>query len=144
MKLICTASKVSWFTVGREYDATWITLKFQWLLRDDAGDSWELEDYANGYRTERLEDAEFSIAQVYEPVTAADDPFDDYLAKEMQEAHEDILAAVMQMANEEGIGTEFNAQVVKLRKVFDKLAKKPETQRAFLLALAYIGEEKSQ
>lgn len=125
MKLICTASKVSWFTVGREYDATWITLKFQWLLRDDAGDSWELEDYANGYRTERLEDAEFAV------VTGA-------------QTSADMLNEIRQMAFDEGIGTEFNAQVVKLRKVFDKLAKKPETQRAFLLALAYIGEEQSQ
>lgn len=124
MKLICTASKVSWFTVGREYDATWLTLKFQWLLRDDAGDSWELEDYANGYRTERLEDAEFAV------VTGAP-------------TSADMLNEIRQMAFDEGIGTEFNAQVVKLRKVFDKLAKKPETQRAFLLALAYIGEEKA-
>ena len=54
-----------------------------------------------------------------------------------------MLNEIRQMAFDEGIGAEFNAQVVKLRKVFDKLAKKPETQRAFLLALAYIGEEKA-
>lgn len=122
MKLICTASKVSWFTVGREYDATWLTLKIQWLLRDDAGDSWELEEYANGYRTERLEDAEFAVAQ----------------------EHEDILAAVMQMAEEEDCVNLVNYNLTFFRSYWQAAAKNPKQQRAFLLAMAYFSEEQSQ
>lgn len=140
MKLICTASKVSWFTVGREYE---MSIPRQ-VTDDGVGKdlmTWPLEPHKGGYRTEFLEDAEFSVVQEYEPITAADDVL--FSEEELREEHEALLAAVVQMAEEEGIGTEFNAQVVKLRKVFDKLAKKPETQRAFLLALAYIGEEKA-
>lgn len=68
MKLICTASKVSWFTVGREYE----TDLTQFVIDDDRF-KWRLEPHEGGYRTEFLEDAEFSVAQDYEPVTAADD-----------------------------------------------------------------------
>ena len=61
MKLICTASKVSWFTVGREYEAD-----ENMRVTEDIGEAfgvwtWTIEPYNGGYRTERLEDAEFAV-----------------------------------------------------------------------------------
>lgn len=141
MKLICTASKVSWFTVGREYE-----VGRDFRVKDDEGrDSlaWPIERHNGGYRTAMLEDAEFSVAQEYEPIMAADDPFDQYLAKEQQEAHEAILAAVVQMADEEGCRDSFDRHLATIRHRFG-LLKNPQSQRAFLLALAYFAEEKSQ
>lgn len=135
MKLICTASKVSWFTVGREYEMV------HCRLEDDDGVRWLIEPYREGYRTERLEDAEFSIAQGYEPVTAADDVL--YTAEELRQEHEELLAAVVQMADEEGIRDSFDRHLATIRHRFG-LLKNPQSQRAFLLALAYFAEEKSQ
>lgn len=116
MKLICTASKVSWFTVGREYE-----MDEYGVVKDDSkGDwsnmFWPLEPHKGGYRTEFLEDAEFSVAQDYEPVTAAD---------------------------EEGVRDSFDRHLATIRHRFG-LLKNPQSQRAFLLALAYFAEEKSQ
>lgn len=139
MKLICTASKVSWFTVGREYE---VGLDFR--VKDDEGrDSlaWPIERHKGGYRTEFLEDAEFSVAQDYEPVTAADDG--PYTVEELQQEHEELLAAVVQMADEEGIRDPFDRHLTTIRHRFG-LLKNPQSQRAFLLALAYFAEEKSQ
>ena len=135
MKLICTASKVSWFTVGREYDS------HQNWVYDNDGDEWEVGLYGEGYRTGFLEDAEFSVAQDYEPVTAADDG--PYTAEELQQEHEELLAAVVQMADEEGIRDSFDRHLATIRHRFG-LLKNPQSQRAFLLALAYFAEEKSQ
>lgn len=135
MKLICTASKVSWFTVGREYE-----VDENMRVTDDSGGafgvwSWVVETHNGGYRTERLEDAEFSIAPGYEPVTAADDvPLSE---------HEALLAAVVQMANEEGCRDSFDRHLATIRHRFG-LLKNQQSQRAFLLALAYFAEEKSQ
>lgn len=135
MKLICTASKVSWFTVGREYnsDQDWVC--------DNDGDEWVVGSYGNCYRTELLEDAEFSVVQEYEPITAADDAL--YSEEELQEEHEALLAAVVQMADEEGIRDSFDRHLASIRHRFG-LLKNPQSQRAFLLALAYFAEEKSQ
>lgn len=132
MKLICTASKVSWFTVGREYEMSYSRLK------DDDKVWWFIERHNGGYRTEMLEDAEFSVAQGYEPATAAGDapPFE-------QVEHEALLAAVVQMADEEGCRDSFDRHLATIRHRFG-LLKNPQSQRAFLLALAYFAEEKSQ
>lgn len=137
MKLICTASKVSWFTVGREYE-----VDENMRVTDDSGGafgvwSWVVETHNGGYRTERLEDAEFSV--VPEPVTAADDA-----PPSEQVQHEALLAAVVQMADEEGCRASFDMHLAKLRKVYRKMAGSNSHQRAFLLALAYFAEEKSQ
>lgn len=137
MKLICTASKVSWFTVGREYETD-----ERMRVNDDdnkASLPWIIEPYNGGYRTERLNDAEFSIAHYYEPVTAADDA-----PPSEQVQHEALLAAVEHMADEEGCRASFDMHLVKLRKVYRKMAGSNSHQRAFLLALAYFAEEKSQ
>jgi hypothetical protein len=141
MKLICTASKVSWFTVGREYE-----VDENMRVTDDSGGafgvwSWVVETHNGGYRTERLEDAEFSIAPGYEPVTAADDVL--YSEEELQEEHEALLASVVQMADEEGCRDSFDRHLETIRHRFG-LLKNPQSQRAFLLALAYFAEEKSQ
>lgn len=138
MKLICTASKVSWFTVGREYE-----VDENMRVTDDSGGafgvwSWVVETHNGGYRTERLEDAEFSVVQEYEPVTAADDA-----PPSEQVQHEALLAAVVQMADEEGCRDSFDRHLATLRHRFG-LLKNPQSQRAFLLALAYFAEEKSQ
>lgn len=129
MKLICTASKVSWFTVGREY-----VTENGVRVEDNDRLMWHFEPHNGVYRTENLEDAEFSIAQGYEPVTTAAD------AALFNEA---LLAAVVQMANEEGIRDSFNRHLASIRHRFG-LLKNPQSQRAFLLALAYFAEEKSQ
>lgn len=133
MKLICTASKVSWFTVGREYE-----VGRDFRVKDDEGrDSlaWPIERHNGGYRTAMLEDAEFSVTPGYEPVTAADDaPLSE---------HEALLAAVVQMADEEGCRDSFDRHLATIRHRFG-LLKNPQSQRAFLLALAYFAEEKSQ
>lgn len=131
MKLICTASKVSWFTVGREYEMDMFN-----RVQDDNKDReapwfWPLEPHKEGYRTEFLEDAEFTIAP--EPVAAAD-------AALFNEA---LLAAVVQMADEEGCRDSFDRHLATIRHRFG-LLKNPQSQRAFLLALAYFAEEKSQ
>ena len=131
MKLICTASKVSWFTVGREYEADEnmrVTDDDEKMYRQ----SWFLEPHNGGYRTERLEDAEFAIAP--EPVAAADSAL----------FNEALLAAVVQMADEEGCRASFDMHLAKLRKVYRKMAGSNSHQRAFLLALAYFAEEQSQ
>lgn len=136
MKLICTASKVSWFTVGRDYE-----VGRDFRVKDDEGrDSltWPIERHNGGYRTAMLEDAEFSVAQYYEPVTAADDA-----PPSEQVQHEALLAAVEQMADEGGIRDSFDRHLVTIRHRFG-LLKNPQPQRAFLLALAYFAEEKSQ
>lgn len=126
MKLICTASKVSWFTVGREY-----VTENGVRVEDNDRLMWHFEPHNGGYRTERLEDAEFSV--VPEPVAAAD-------AALFNEA---LLAAVVQMADEEGCRDSFDRHLATLRHRFG-LLKNPQSQRAFLLALAYFAEEKSQ
>jgi hypothetical protein len=133
MKLICTASKVSWFTVGREYE-----VGRDFRVKDDEGrDSlaWPIERHNGGYRTAMLEDAEFSVTPGYEPVTAADDA--------PPSEHEALLAAVVQMADEEGCRDSFDRHLATIRHRFG-LLKNPQSQRAFLLALAYFAEEKSQ
>lgn len=132
MKLICTASKVSWFTVGREYnsDRGWVC--------DNDGEHWAVRSHQDCYRTEFLEDAEFSIAPGHEPVTAADDA-----PPSEQVQHEALLAAVVQMADEEGCRDPFDRHLATIRHRFG-LLKNPQSQRAFLLALAYFAEEKSQ
>lgn len=138
MKLICTASKVSWFTVGREYEAD----ENMRVTDDDDKmyrQSWFLEPHNGGYRTAMLEDAEFSVVQDYEPITAADDA-----PPSEQVQHEALLAAVVQMADEEGCRASFDMHLAKLRKVYRKMAGSNSHQRAFLLALAYFAEEKSQ
>lgn len=136
MKLICTASKVSWFTVGREYE-----MDEYGVVKDDSKGEWSnmfwpLEPHKGGYRTEFLEDAEFAIAP--EPVAAADDA-----PPSEQVQHEALLAAVMQMADEEGCRDSFDRHLATIRHRFG-LLKNPQSQRAFLLALAYFAEEKSQ
>lgn len=128
MKLICTASKVSWFTVSREYEMDMFN-----RVQDDNKDReapwfWPLEPYKEGYRTEFLEDAEFTIAP--EPVAAA-------------LFNEALLAAVVQMADEEGCRDSFDRHLATIRHRFG-LLKNSQSQRAFLLALAYFAEEKSQ
>jgi hypothetical protein len=138
MKLICTASKVSWFTVGREYE-----MDEYGVVKDDSKGEWSnmfwpLEPHKGGYRTEFLEDAEFAIAPGFEPVTAADDA---PLSEQVQ--HEALLAAVVQMADEEGCRDSFDRHLASIRHRFG-LIKNPQSQRAFLLALAYFAEEKSQ
>lgn len=138
MKLICTASKVSWFTVGREYE-----MDDFGVVKDNSTGNWSnmfwpLEPHKGGYRTEFLEDAEFSVAQDYEPVTAADDA-----PPSEQVQHEELLAAVVQMADEEGCRDSFDRHLASIRHRFG-LLKNPQSQRAFLLALAYFAEEKSQ
>lgn len=139
MKLICTASKVSWFTVGREYE-----VGRDFRIKDDEGrDSlaWPIERHNGGYRTAMLEDAEFSVAQEYEPITAADDVL--YSKEELQEEHEALLAAVVQMVDEEGCRDSFDRHLATIRHRFG-LLKNPQSQRAFLLALAYFAEEQAQ
>lgn len=126
MKLICTASKVSWFTVGREY-----VTENGVRVEDNDRLMWHFEPHNGGYRTERLEDAEFTIAP--ESVAAAD-------AALFNEA---LLAAVVQMADEEGIRDSFDRHLAAIRHRFG-LLENPHSQRAFLLALAYFAEEKSQ
>lgn len=127
MKLICTASKVSWFTVGREYEAD-----ENMRVTDDSGGafgvwSWVVETHNGGYRTERLEDAEFTVEQ--------DDD---------KREHENILAAVMQMAEEEDCVNLVNYNLTFFRSYWQAAAKNPKQQRAFLLAIAYFSEEQSQ
>lgn len=139
MKLICTASKVSWFTVGREYE-----MDQYGVVKDDSKGQWSnmfwpLEPHKGGYRTEFLEDAEFSVAPDYAPVTAADDA-----PPPEQVQHEALLAAVVQMADDEGCRASFDMHLAKLRKVYRKMAGSNSHQRAFLLALAYFAEEQSQ
>ena len=134
MKLICTASKVSWFTVGREYETDMFN-----RVQDDNKDRetpwfWPLEPHNSGYRTEFLEDAEFSISPGYAPTTTAAD------AALFNEA---LLAAVVQMADEEGIRDSFDRHLASIHHRFG-LLKNPQSQRAFLLALAYFAEEISQ
>lgn len=129
MKLICTASTVPWFTVGREY-----VTENGVRVEDNDRIMWHFEPHNGGYRTERLEDAEFSVAQDCDPVTTAAD------AALFNEA---LLAAVVQMADEEGIRDSFDRHLASIRHSFG-LLKNPQSQRAFLLALAYFAEEKSQ
>lgn len=136
MKLICTASKVSWFTVGREYE-----MDEYGVVKDDSKGEWSnmfwpLEPHKGGYRTEFLEDAEFAIAP--EPVAAADDA-----PPSEQVQHEALLAAVVQMADEDGCRASFDRHMAAIRHRFG-LLKNPQSQRAFLLALAYFAEEQSQ
>ncbi|MGL5736958.1 MAG: hypothetical protein ACRCYS_18995 [Beijerinckiaceae bacterium] len=119
MKLICTASKVSWFTVGREYE-----MEYR-ILKDDHGEQWLIERHNGGYRTEMLEDAEFSIAQ-------ADD----------KQEHEAILAEIRKMAQDEGCEDLFQSDIEWLSDIYN--AHHIDNRRAFLLALAYFAEEKSQ
>lgn len=126
MKLICIASKVSWFTVGCEY-----VTENGVRVEDNDRLMWHFEPHNGGYRTERLEDAEFSV--VPEPATAADSAL----------FNEALLAAVVQMADEEGIRDSFDRHLASIRHRFG-LLKNPQSQRAFLLALAYFAEEKSQ
>lgn len=126
MKLICTTSTVSWFTVGREY-----VTENGVRVEDNDRLMWHFEPHNGGYRTERREDAEFSV--VPEPVAAAD-------AALFNEA---LLAAVVQMANEEGLRDSFDRHLATIRHRFG-LLKNPQSQRAFLLALAYFAEEQSQ
>lgn len=133
MKLICTASTVYWFTVGRGYEMT------HDRVEDDDGVRWCIEPHNAGYRTAMLDDAEFSVVQECEPVTAADDA-----PPSEQVQHEALLAAVVQMADEEGCRASFDMHLAKLRKVYRKMAGSNSHQRAFLLALAYFAEEKSQ
>lgn len=134
MKLLCTASKVSWFTVGREYE-----MDEYGVVKDDTAEYWPVEPFSRGYRTEFLEDAEFSVVQEYEPITAADDA-----PPSEQVQHEALLAAVVQMADEEGCRASFDMHLAKLRKVYRKMSGSNSHQRAFLLALAYFAEEQSQ
>lgn len=129
MKLLCTASKVSWFTVRREYD-----VDSAGFVTANDGDWWMVEPHNGGYRIEHLEDAEFSVVPEYAPVTEAE---------ELREEHEALLAAVVQMADEEGIRDSFDRHLASIRHRFG-LLKNPQSQRAFLLALAYFAEEKSQ
>ena len=98
-----------------------------------------MEKCGDGFRPEFLEDAEFSIVPGYEPVTAADDA-----PSPEQVQHEALLAAVVQMADEEGCRASFDMHLAKLRKVYRKMAGSNSHQRAFLLALAYFAEEQSQ
>lgn len=65
MKLICTASTVCWFTVGRGYEMT------NDRVEDDDRVRWCIEPHNAGYRTAMLEDAEFSVTPGYEPVVQA-------------------------------------------------------------------------
>ena len=109
-----------------------------WRLEDNDGVRWCVEHYRNRYRTENLEDAEFSVAQYYEPVTATEDA-----PPSEQVQHEALLAAVVQMADEEGIRDSFDQHLASIRHRFG-LLKNTQSQRAFLLALAYFAEEKSQ
>lgn len=141
MKLLCTASKVSWFTVGREYD---VDVCSRVREHDGAGsETWPIEPHNGGYRTERLEDAEFSVVPEYVPVTEADDG--PYSAEELREEHEALLAAVMQMADEEGCRDAFNGYLAYFRRRYNWIPDDNKlAQRAFLLALAYFAEEKSQ
>ena len=121
MKLLCTASKVSWFTVGREYD---VDVCSRVREHDGAGsETWPIEPHNGGYRTERLEDAEFSV---------------------VLDEHEDILAAVVQMADEEGCRKWFDYHLRGLRLKYDLAEAYEGSQRGLLLALAYFAEEKSQ
>lgn len=91
MKLLCTASKVSWFTV---------------VPVDDDGP---------------------------------------YSAEELREEHEALLAAVVQMADEEGCRDSFNGYLAYFRRRYNWIPDDNKlAQRAFLLALAYFAEEKSQ
>lgn len=139
MKLLCTVSKVSWFTVGREYE-----VGRDFRVKDDEGrDSlaWPIERHNGGYRTAMLEDAEFSVVPEYVPVTEAGAAL--YSAEELREEHEALLAAVVQMADEEGCRDSFDRHLESIRHRFG-LIKNPQSQRAFLLALAYFAEEKSQ
>lgn len=134
MKLICTVSKVSWFTVGREYEMDMFNRVQDDNKEREAPWFWPLEPHNGGYRTEFLEDAKFSVAQDCDPVTTAAD------AALFNEA---LLAAVVQMADEEGIRDSFDRHLASIRHRFG-LLKNPQSQRAFLLALAYFAEEKSQ
>lgn len=129
MKLLCTASKVPWFTIGREY-----VTENGVRVEDNDRLMWHFEAHNGGYRTERLEDAEFSVAPGYEPATTAAD------AALFNEA---LLAAVVQMADEEGVRDSFDRHLATIRHRFG-LLKNPQSQRAFLLALAYFAEEQSQ
>lgn len=129
MKLICTASTVPWFTVGCEY-----VTENGVRVEDNYRIMWHFESHNGGYRTAMLEDAEFSVAPGYEPATTAAD------AALFNEA---LLAAVVQMADEEGIRDSFDRHLASIRHRFG-LLKNPQSQRAFLLALAYFAEEKSQ
>lgn len=133
MKLICTASKVSWFTVGREYEMDMLNRVQDDTKSRDTPWFWPLEPHKGGYRTEFLEDAEFSVAP---------EPADDAPPSE-QVQHEALLAAVVQMADEEGCRDSFDRHLATIRHRFG-LLKNPQSQRAFLLALAYFAEEKSQ
>lgn len=139
MKLICTASKVSWFTVGREYE----TDQKGCVIDDDPvifnRMAWPVEPYSRAgcYRTEFLEDAEFAIAPGYVHVECVEE------RPQEQIQHEALLAAVVQMADEEGCRDSFDRHLSTIRHRFG-LLKNPQSQRAFLLALAYFAEEKSQ
>lgn len=134
MKLLCTASKVSWFTVGREYETDH---KGDVWDDDSAPVTWTIERHNGGYRIERLEDAEFSIVPECVLVECVEDRPQELIQ------HEAILAAVMQMADEEGCRVSFDRHLASIRHRFG-LIKNPQSQRAFLLALAYFAEEKSQ
>lgn len=136
MILKCISSNVPWFTIGREYD-----VDSAGFVTANDGDWWMVEPHNDGYRIEYLEDAEFSVVPEYVPVTEADDG--PYSAEELREEHEALLAAVVQMADEEGIRDSFDRHLASIRHRFG-LLKNPQSQRAFLLALAYFAEEKSQ
>lgn len=137
MKLLCTASKVPWFTVGREYDVD----PAGFITADDH-DCWIVEPHNSGYRIEHLEDAEFSVVPEYAPVAEADDG--PYSAEELREEHEALLAAVVQMAEEEGCADLVRYNLAFFHSYWKAAEKNPKQQRAFLLALAYFAEEKSQ
>ena len=127
MKLICTASKVSWFTVGREYETD-----ERMRVNDDdnkASLPWIIEPHNVGYRTERLEDAEFSVVTE----TGEVDP---------QPGGETLLADILKMAQEEGLEGLLNYNLAFFRGYWQASEKNPKQQRAFILAMAYFGEEK--
>lgn len=132
MKLLCTASKVSWFTVGREYET-----ENGVRVDDNDGLRWTFEPHNGGYRTERLEDAEFRVVPEYVPVECIEERPQELIQ------HEALLASVLQMAEEEGCRDSFDRHLASIRHRFG-LIKSPQSQRAFLLALAYFAEEKSQ
>lgn len=108
-------------------------------VKDDTDEYWPVEHFCRGYRTEFLEDSEFSVAQDYGPVERVEE------RPQEQIQHEALLAAVMQMADEGGIRDSFDGYLAYLRRRYNWIPDDNKlAQRAFLLALAYFAEEKSQ
>jgi DUF1680 family protein len=104
---------------------------------------WLQYDYTN-YINQTGANEMIKVSSIFHDALDSALSGDKDMVREYLDEHEDILAAVMQMADEEGCRDWFDHHLGKLRIKYDIAGAYPKSQRALLLALAYFAEEKSQ